>query len=70
VPVAALFRSGDSWAVFAVHDGRARTVPIEIGHRNNRVAEVISGLSPGDQVIFHPSDRVTDGARVAERKTQ
>jgi HlyD family secretion protein len=70
VPVSALFRKGDSWAVFVVRDGRARTTPIEIGHRNNRTAEVAAGLSAGDQVVLHPSDRVRDGARVAERETR
>jgi HlyD family secretion protein len=30
----------------------------QIGHRNNEVAEVMSGLSPGDRVVLHPSDRV------------
>jgi HlyD family secretion protein len=68
VPVSALFRKGEEWAVFAVRDGRARTVPIRIGHRNNRVAEVLSGLSAGDQVVVHPSDRIADGSRVAQRE--
>jgi HlyD family secretion protein len=67
VPVAALFRVGDHWAVFAVKDGRARTTRVQIGHRNNRAAEVLSGLSEGDRVVLHPSDRVSDGTRVAER---
>jgi len=70
VPVGALFRRGDDWAVFAVSDGRARTAPVQIGHRNNRSAEVISGLSAGDRVVLHPSDRVSDGAAVAERETR
>jgi HlyD family secretion protein len=70
VPVGALFRRGDDWAVFAVSDGRARTTRIEIGHRNNRSAEVISGLSAGDRVVLHPSDRVSDGAAVRERETR
>jgi HlyD family secretion protein len=70
VPVGALFRSGDSWAVFVVRSGRAHTTPIEIGHRNNRVAEVISGLVAGDQVILHPSDRMKDGIAVSERTSQ
>jgi HlyD family secretion protein len=68
VPVSALFRKGEEWAVFAVRDGRARTVPIRIGHRNNRAAEVLSGLSAGDQVVVHPSDRIADGSRVAQRE--
>jgi len=66
-PVAALFRQGDDWAVFVVVDGRARTRVVKIGQRNDRVAQVVSGLSAGDRVVLHPSDRITDGATVAER---
>ena len=67
VPVGALFRQGEDWAVFSVRDGRAQTTLAQIGHRNNRLAEVLSGLSVGDLVILHPSDRIADGARVIER---
>jgi HlyD family secretion protein len=67
VPVAALFRQGEEWAVFAVRDGRARTTVVTIDHRNERMAEVVSGLSPGDRVILHPSDRIEDGVAVSER---
>jgi hypothetical protein len=35
--------------------------------RNDRLAEVVSGLSEGDRVILHPSDRITDGVVVEER---
>jgi HlyD family secretion protein len=69
VPVSALFRKGDEWAVFAVRDGRARTTAVEVGQRNNRLAEVVSGLSEGDRVLLHPSDRVSDGVAVAERES-
>jgi HlyD family secretion protein len=67
VPVSALFRSAGDWAVFAIRDGRARTTIVEIGQRNNRMAEVLGGLSAGDMVVLHPSDRVADGVAVAER---
>lgn len=70
VPVGALFRSGDAWAVYAVRNGRARTTPVQIGHRNARFAEVVSGLAAGDRIVLHPSDRVTDGAAVAQRVTR
>src|SRR5262249_7276525 len=70
VPISALFRKGDDWAVFAVKDGRAQTALVTIGHRNEKVAEVASGLSPGDRVILHPSDRITDGVAVSERRTE
>ena len=67
MPVGALFRKGDDWAVFALRDGRAVTVPVRIGHRSARAAEILSGLSEGDQVILHPSDRIRDGVALARR---
>ncbi len=70
VPVGALFRQGDQWAVFAVKDGRASTTVVTIGHRNGRMAELLSGLSAGDRVILHPSDRIKKGVRVSEREGQ
>jgi len=69
VPVAALFRQGDAWAVFAVRDGHAQATPIAVGQRNDRVAEVLGGLSAGDRVVLHPSDRITNGVRIAQRGT-
>jgi HlyD family secretion protein len=70
VPVGALFRNGNEWAVYAVRDGRARTTGVKIGHRNAQAAEVLSGLAAGDRVVLHPSDRVRDGAAVAQRETR
>lgn len=70
LPVAALFRQGDRWAVFALRDGRARVTVVEIGHRNESVAEVLSGLAAGDEVVLHPSDRVADGVAVAQREVR
>lgn len=68
VPVGALFRQGDDWAVFAVKDGRASPTVVSIGHRNGRMAEILSGLSAGDRVILHPSDRIRKGVPVSERE--
>jgi HlyD family secretion protein len=67
VPVSALFREGESWAVFVLRDGRARTMPVKVGHRNDRFGEVLSGIDGGDLVILHPSDRIRDGVPVTER---
>ncbi len=67
VPVGALFRKGDEWAVFTVRDGLAHTATIQVGHRNGRVAEVLAGLSMGDQIVLHPSDRIADGVSVMQR---
>jgi len=70
VPVGALFRKGEEWAVFSVKDGRARTALVKIGHRNSRMAEILSGVAEGDRVVLHPSDRITEGVAVSERETR
>jgi HlyD family secretion protein len=70
VPVGALFRKGEDWAVFAVTDGRARATLVKIGHRNSRIAEILSGLAEGDRVVLHPSDRIREGAAVSERESR
>lgn len=70
VPVAALFRQGNQWAVYAVKNGRARVAEVTIGHRNNRTAEIVSGLAVGDTVILHPSDRIKNELRVSQRQTE
>ena len=70
VPVGALFRKGEDWAVFSVKEGRARTALVKIGHRNSRMAEILSGVAEGDRVVLHPSDRIKDGVAVSERETQ
>lgn len=67
VPTSALFRHGDDWAVFVVDAGRAWLTRVGIGQRSQTHAEVTSGLSPGQRVVLHPSDSLTDGARVTQR---
>lgn len=69
LPVSALFRHGQSWAVFAVENGYARLVNVKIGHRNASEAEVLGGLQSGKQVILHPTNEVRDGIRVQPRPT-
>ena len=64
VPISALFRKGEKWAVYVIERGRARAVPVEIGQRNAGFAEVLKGLPEGTAVILHPSDRIVDGVSV------
>jgi HlyD family secretion protein len=67
VPLSALFRDDAGWAVFVNRDGRARTQDVAVGHMNGFEAEVLDGLNAGDEVVVHPSDRVSDGARIEAR---
>ncbi len=66
VPLSALFRNGASWSVFKIGGSRAVLTGIDVGRRNPEYAEVLGGLSPGDRVVLHPSDRVKQGARVRQ----
>lgn len=67
VPLTALFRDGEKWALFVDEGGRARLRHVETGKRNGVFAEIREGVEAGDSVIAHPSDRVTDGVRIASR---
>lgn len=68
VPAGALHRRGEAWAVFVLaEDEHAREREVELGRRSGLQVEIASGLEPGEIVIVHPSDRVTDGARVRPR---
>lgn len=67
VPLGALFRDGDAWAVFVIVDGRAVMRRVEVGQRNGREARIVGGVAPGETVILHPSDRVRDGTAVRAR---
>jgi HlyD family secretion protein len=67
VPIGALFRHDDDWAVFCVRDGRARLQTIKIGHMNSLNAEVLDGLKEQDEIVMHPSDQVVDGVRIVRR---
>lgn len=67
VPVGALFRDGERWAVFVLVDGRARLRTVEIARRGSARAAVTSGLVPGERVVVYPGEALRDGARVTVR---
>jgi HlyD family secretion protein len=67
LPLGALFRDGDAWAVFVAEDGVARLRHIEIDHSNGRHAEILDGLAEDTDVILYPGDRIADGVSVRSR---
>ena len=60
--------AGEPWAVYLVTDGQATRRDVTIGRKTGLHAQVLAGLEPGDEVIVHPSDAVSEGAKVAERE--
>lgn len=68
LPVSSLFREGTDWAVFVEsNESRAVLRKVEIGRRNGVEAQVLAGVSEGDTVVLHPSDRIEDGVRIEQR---
>jgi HlyD family secretion protein len=67
LPLSALFRDGERWAVFAVEDGVARLRHVERGRHTGLEAEILSGLEEGQRVVLYPSNRVADGVPVVAR---
>lgn len=64
VPVSALFRDREQWAVFTIANGKAARRIVQLGRRGGMEAVVEKGLQPGEKVIVHPGDSVRDGRRI------
>jgi RND family efflux transporter MFP subunit len=64
VPAAAVTERGQLASVFVADGGRARSRFVTLGQRSQDSVEVLSGLSPGEQVIFPAPPSLADGAPV------
>lgn len=63
-PVAALFREGDSWAVFVVDGRRVRKRIVQLVARGPIDAWLRGGVDAGEKLVVYPSDSIADGSRV------
>jgi HlyD family secretion protein len=50
-----------------VKDGVVHLQKIKVGRQNGIEAEVLAGLSEGDEIVLHPSDQIEDGVKVHQR---
>ncbi len=66
VPTGTLFREGNSWKVYRIVNGVAGLCTVEIGETNGLETEIVRGLSEGDDVVLHPTDKVRDGVGVTQ----
>jgi multidrug efflux system membrane fusion protein len=65
VPETAVQASERGFITYVVEDGKARLRPVQIGLRTGGGnLEILSGLAPGDVVIYEGSDRLADGMPV------
>jgi len=64
IPLTALFRERENWAVYVVTDGIVEKRLIDIGQRNQSVAQVLAGLKEGDTFIAYPSNQIQPNMKV------
>jgi HlyD family secretion protein len=69
LPLAALFRDDDRWAVFAAVKDRAVLHHVELGRIGSDRAQLLSGVDVGAQIILHPNDRIGNGTTITPRQT-
>jgi HlyD family secretion protein len=64
LPVGSLFRLGDQWGAFVIENDVVHRRTVQLGLRNALEAQILSGMSAGDEVVLHPPDTLADGMRV------
>ena len=47
-----------------VEGGKVHQRKVKLGRRNGTMAQVLSGLTRGERVVVHPTDKVVEGVRV------
>jgi HlyD family secretion protein len=67
-PPSALFRTGEKWGVFVVEAGKAHRREVGVGSRTSFAVEIMSGIEDGTEVIVHPPNELSDGARIEARR--
>lgn len=67
IPLGALFRRDQDWAVYTSRDGRTALTTVKLGRFSLTHAEVLSGVTQGEVVVLFPSDQITDDTPVKQR---
>jgi len=71
IPVEALLLNGDRATVYSLDAGnRVHLRNVEVGLRGSRLAEIRSGLEPGDRMILGAQEKYSEGEQVSPILTQ
>ncbi|HOL67743.1 MAG TPA: efflux RND transporter periplasmic adaptor subunit, partial [bacterium] len=66
----AILQAGDTYSVYVVKDGKAVRRPVEVGETSGEQVEILTGLSPGEEVITLGKENVSSGTRVLVKSTE
>ena len=64
IPSSSLVFNADGTQVAMVKDGKAHFQKVAVGRDLGTQLEIVDGLSPDDQVVTNPGERLTDGVEV------
>ena len=67
VPENALVQRGRESFVYTELDGVAQKLAVEAGERSGGWVEIVSGLTPGSQVVAEGTVKIREGARIVAR---
>jgi multidrug efflux pump subunit AcrA (membrane-fusion protein) len=73
IPSVALFQDpgAEQYHVFVIgKDGRLHRTPVKLGLRDKDLAQVISGVAPGDQIVTSGGYALSDGLQVRVAEAQ
>jgi RND family efflux transporter MFP subunit len=68
VPASAVTMRGDRKVVFVISGERVKEIPVVLGDSLGTGIEVRQGLSAGEKVVIHPSEKLSDGSRISVKQ--
>jgi membrane fusion protein (multidrug efflux system) len=66
VPLSALRHDGDTWRAFVVADKQLEERVVAMGPTEGDQVAVLLGLTAGERVVAHPTEKTADGVAVTE----
>ncbi len=64
VPKDALISDGKGYSIYTVAQSKARLKPVTIGFETREEAEILSGVTAGEELVVVGQDRLSDGVKV------
>ncbi|MGZ5236438.1 MAG: efflux RND transporter periplasmic adaptor subunit [Caldimonas sp.] len=64
VPRSALKQDGDNTRAFAVVEKHVEERLVQVGPAQGDLVAILKGLSPGERVVAHPNEQISDGTEV------
>lgn len=65
VPVEALVKEGNNFVVFRVVNRKAVKTAVTLGNKNDKQAEILTGLSAGQLIVVPGKEPLSDGASIS-----